>query len=142
MAGGARLVMINRGRTAGAPESARTTASKHRGLGRVYQSPYRDPRSGEQKRTETWWIQYFHRGTRYRESSGSPHRADAVRLLRKRLAEMGQGRLIGPDAEKTTFEDLAQMLLDDYVVNQRKSLATVTFAIARLPGLLRARSGP
>ena len=53
-------------------------------------------------------------GRVYRESSGSTHRADAVKVLKRRLSEIGAGQLIGPDAEKTTFGDLAQMVLDDY----------------------------
>ncbi len=52
---------------------------KRRGLGWVFQ------------RGSTWWIQYFFRGKRYRESSGSTVRMDAIKLLRRRMAEMGQG---------------------------------------------------
>lgn len=83
---------------------------KARGLGRLYQ------------RGGTWWIQYSYRGRLHRESSGSKVRAQAASLLKRRHAEMGQGRLVGPDVERTTFEDLAGMLTDDYVVNGRKSL--------------------
>jgi integrase len=105
---------------------------KARGLGSIVQMPYRDPRTGEKRRTQTWYIRYSYRGTAYLESSRARNRNDAVRLLKKRLAEMGQGRLIGPSADKTTFEELAQILEDDYRVNQRKSLDTVQFAIKRL----------
>jgi integrase len=107
---------------------------KARGLGSIVQMPYRDPRTGEKRRTLTWYIRYSFRGKAYQESSGSRNRNDAIRLLKKRLAEMGQGRLIGPSADKTTFEELAQILEDDYRVNQRKSLDTVRFAIKRLRG--------
>jgi integrase len=103
-----------------------------RGLGRVFQQPYRNPRTGEMRRTETWYVAYSYRGKAYLESSHSRNRSDAVRLLKQRLAEIGQGRLIGPNAERTTFDDLAQLLDDDYVVNRRKSLDTVRFAIKRL----------
>ncbi len=37
-----------------------------------------------------------------------------MKVRKRRLSEIGAGRLIGPDAEKTTFEDLVQMVLDDY----------------------------
>lgn len=53
------------------------------------------------------------------EASGSIHRMDAVKLLRKRLAEMGTGQLRGPDLEKTRFAELVQIIRDDYTVNQR-----------------------
>ena len=84
-----------------------------RGTGRVY------------KRGEVWWVQYYFRGTKHRESSGSSRKRDANQLLRRRLAEMGQGKLVGPDVERTTFEDMDQMIVDDYRVNGRKSLRRV-----------------
>ncbi len=93
-----------------------------RGFGRVF------------LRTRVWWVQYSYRGVRHRESSGSPNRGDAVRLLRRRLAEMGRGQLIGPDVERTTFEDLKEMLLNDYKANGRASLAGIRRAIRHLGG--------
>lgn len=73
-----------------------------RGTGTVY------------KRGSRWWVQYCYRGEVRRETSNSASRTDAVRLLKKRLAEMGSGRLLGPDPEKVTLADLRQMLVDDY----------------------------
>lgn len=93
---------------------------KARGLGRVYQ------------RGNVWWIQYSFRGTVHRETSTSAKRPDAVKLLKKRLEEMGRGRLVGPDMERTTFEDLARMLLDDYTINGRKSFRTAKNSLKAL----------
>ena len=78
-----------------------------RGLGFVYQPVYLDKRTGKRKTAATWWVQYSVRGKRYRESSGSLNRADAVKLLKKRLGAAADGRPVGPDIERTTFEDLA-----------------------------------
>lgn len=47
-----------------------------RGLGNIY------------KRGPVYWIRYHHHGRRCRESTRSPERADAVRLLKQRLAQM------------------------------------------------------
>src|SRR5207237_10379383 len=93
---------------------------KARGLGRVY------------RRGSRWWVQYSWRGKLKRESSGSKVRRNAAQLLRRRQAEMGQGRLVGPQVEKTTFEELATMLTDDYVVNGRKSLDRAKRGVAHL----------
>ena len=82
------------------------------------------PRSGEgriYKRGQTWWIDYGFRGKRHRESTGSMKRKDASDLLKKRMAEMGSGKLVGPSQEKVTFGDLASMIETDYRVNGRKS---------------------
>ena len=95
---------------------------KNRGLGRVYQ----------RKRTTAWWIQYYHRGKLYRESAGSSVRNDAVKLLRRRLAEMGDGRVFAADAEKVTFEDLVQLVLNDYHLQKRRSLDRVEHGLKHL----------
>ena len=92
---------------------------KARGVGAVYQPSYVVKASGERKTSSVWWVYYHHRGRLYRESSNSTKRGDATQLLRKRLAEVGQGRVIGPQAEKTTFEELAEMLVNDCLSGQR-----------------------
>lgn len=96
-------------------------------MGRVYQ------RGGK------WWVQYRYRGQLFRESSGSEKQGKAVNLLKKRLAEMAQGRLVGPTVERTTFEDLAAMLIEDYTVNGRKSLDRAKLSVKHL-GNVFARS--
>ena len=62
-------------------------------------------------------------------SSGSARRADATALLRRRPGEIVQGRLVGPSVERTTFEELTQMLLADYEINQRKSIRRVRLSV-------------
>jgi integrase len=99
--------------------------SMRRGLGWIHQ------------RGHTWWVQYSWRGEVHRESSGSTDRRDALKLLRRRLAEIGQGRLTGPDVEKTTFEQLEQGLLDDYRMNGRKSLGRMATALEHLRQFFR-----
>jgi hypothetical protein len=89
---------------------ARQTRAK--GLGRIF------------RRGEVWWIAYSHRGKEYREStktSGSRGETLASKLLKKRLGEIGRGRLIGPQEEKVTFEEMAKDIERDYVINARRS---------------------
>jgi integrase len=90
------------------------------GTGRIY------------KRGETWWIDYGFRGNRHRESSRSTRKADAVALLRRRMEEMGRGRLVGPTAERVTFEDLRDGLVSDYEVNGRRSIDRAKGCLDRL----------
>ena len=100
-----------------------------RGMGRVY------------SRGSKWWVQYCFRGKVYRESSKSTNRSDAVKLLKRRLAEIGGGRLIGPDQERITFDHLTAMLTNDYHANDRKSMNRVKLSINHLSeffGLSRA----
>jgi integrase len=105
-----------------------------RGLGFVYQPTYVDKRTGERRTASTWWVQYSVRGKRYRESSGSNNRNVAVKLLRDRLGAAAQGRPIGPDVNRTRFQELAQILVDDYQANGRRSLERIEGAIKHLKG--------
>lgn len=89
------------------------------GTGRIY------------KRGAQWWVDYSHRGKRHREAAGS-RKKDATDLLKARLGEMGTGRFIGQDAERVTFADLSQMILDDYAINGRKSLHNIKAALKHL----------
>jgi integrase len=82
-----------------------------RGIGTVYRRPG----------SEAWWIQYWLRGRRVRESCGSIKRSDAVRLLKQRIGDISSGRPLGPDTARTTFADLMQIIRDDYAANSRKT---------------------
>jgi integrase len=103
-----------------------------RGLGFVYQPTYVDKRTGKRKTAATWWVQYSVRGKRYRESSGSANRTDAVKLLKRRIGDAGEGRPVGHDVDKTTFQDLVKILLDDYKANARQSTRRVKSATENL----------
>src|SRR3970282_2866154 len=97
-----------------------------RGLGRVF------------KRGFAWWIGYSHRGKEYRESSNSESESQARRLLKKRLGEIGRGRLIGPVEEKVTFEEMAQDLVRDYETNGKRSLRSARLSVSNRRGFFCA----
>lgn len=84
------------------------------------------------KRGDVWWIDYSHRGKRYRESSESTKQNDARTLLKKRMAEMGQGKVIGPDRERATFDELAEAIKADYEANERKSTRRLQSSLRHL----------
>jgi integrase len=111
-----------------------------RGFGSIYQPIWRDRKTGETKQSPNWWIAYYNRGKLIREpaktadGSHSRNRNDAVKLLKKRQGEMTAGKPVGPDLQKTSFNDMVTMLIDDYRANGRKSLARVEDAIAHLRG--------
>jgi hypothetical protein len=108
---------------------AAAAARRPRGVGRVYQPEYKDKKTGERRTVATWWIQYSHHGKVHREPSHSTARPDAVRLLKKRLGEMGRGKLVGPKEEKLTFEDLVVDIVRDYALHERCSANTLGGAI-------------
>lgn len=103
----------------GRPASDAPGIHRH-GLGSLY------------RRNRTWWIQVWFRNQRYRESSGSESRADAVRLLRQRLADIGKGQAPAGLTERLLLDDVAKILLDDYAVNERKNVYGVRRCIGKV----------
>jgi len=98
-----------------------------RGMGRTY------------KRGSVWWISYWHNGELHRESSQSQNdptsgrrESDATALLKRRLSEIGRGKLIGHRAEKVTFTELKADLLTDYKINDKRSTRSVKLSISHL----------
>jgi integrase len=112
----------------------------NRGNGRVFRPKYAPPgmtykqarEAGALRESSLWWIEFHYRGKRHREPTESSNRMDAVRLLKKRLGESGQGKVISRDIERTTFEDLAAMLVNDYRANGRRSLDRAEDSIEHL----------
>jgi len=91
-------------------------------MGRVYQ----------QKGSANWWVQYSARGRVVRESSGSTNRTDAVRLLKQQIGKIAMGQPVGPQVERTTFEDLARVIENEYLANERASLKRLRHSLAHL----------
>jgi integrase len=90
------------------------------GVGSVYQ------------RGDIWWISYTVHGRRRRESSGSRLKRDAQELLRTRIAEAAHGTPAPPSADSLTLADLAELILLDYEVNERRSIDRVELSIKHL----------
>jgi integrase len=66
-------------------------------------------------------------------SSHSSDRAIAENLLKNRLGEVARGlRVIGTDAERLSFEDLARLITNDYELNGRKSIAELQSSLRAL----------
>lgn len=74
------------------------------------------------KRGKVYWIQYYRNGKPYRETTKSHKEADAKRLLKKREGEISEGKLPGIYFDRVKFNELAEGLLRDYRINNRKSL--------------------
>src|SRR6266571_1679313 len=73
------------------------------------------------RRGRIWWVKYYRNGKCFRESSKSQRRSDGKRLLRKREEEISTGVFGGLEVERVRFEELAEDLLNEYQINNRKS---------------------
>ena len=88
-----------------------------RGMGRIYQMRW----------SKNWWIAYNHRGKETRESCGSPDHAEAEKLLKHRLREIGADMLglksfVGPQQDRLLVKDLLDELEADFKLRHIKSL--------------------
>src|SRR5215831_3733461 len=75
------------------------------------------------RRGKVWWIQYFVRGSRVRESTGFTEKKDAENLLRQRIGDVAAGRHVGP--ETVTINDLCALVLADYKFRSLRSAKVV-----------------
>ncbi len=87
------------------------STTTRRDFGRIYQP----------RRSCYLWVRYRVNGKEHRESTRSTSVRVAERLLARRQAELGLGAFVAPDTRRTTFEDLARIIKDDYAVNGRRS---------------------
>lgn len=91
-----------------------------RGDGRVYQN----------NGSKNWWVQFYVRGKLHRESAKSPDRADAQRLLRKRLAQADQGASVTPT--RLTLRRLTDIIITEYKVNGRATGRRMAYGLKHI----------
>ena len=104
------------------------------GFGRIFKPRYtRKSASGSQQVYENpiWWIAYYHNGEELRESSHSSEEKEPIKLLKRRVQDLGRG-IVGTREERVTFEKLVEDLRNDYKVNGKRSLDNVELSIRHL----------
>ena len=74
------------------------------------------------RRGEKWWIKYYKDGTPIRESTGSTSKSRANRKLQERLRAVWGGEPFRLGLEKIKVSELAEDFLQDYRINELKSL--------------------
>jgi integrase len=69
-----------------------------------------------------WWVKYSRNGRIFRESAHTENRAEAERLLKRRLGDIVTGRFAGLGPERLRMENLFSAVVEDYRLNGRKSM--------------------
>ncbi len=82
-------------------------------------------------RGRIWWVQYYRQGRPFNESSKSTEKADAEKLLRKRLGEIAEGRFQGLTPERITIRQICELVCEDYQISGKRSAATIAYRIQR-----------
>lgn len=75
------------------------------------------------KKRGVFYIAYYENGEQICESAKTTDKGEARRKLQAKLGQIAEGRSVGPEARRITFEDLKEGLIRDYTVNKRKTLA-------------------
>jgi len=93
---------------------------RRRGEGCIYQP----------KGSANWWIKYRLNGRVYVEATGSRDRRLAEEKLKEKMARKALGEL--KPIPTINFEDMAQLVITDYQINERKSLDRVNYSLEHL----------
>jgi len=91
-------------------------------MGCLYKRKWKDRKTGELIEGDIWWIKYYRNGRPYQESSHSGEEAEAQKLLKIREGEIAHGGIPGIYYDRIRFDEIAEDLLTDYEINQKKSL--------------------
>ena len=121
-----------------ARSTAEPTARRHSRRGSFDNLPsmYGDGRV--YKRGETYWIEFWHKGTRHRTSAKTSNKREARQRLRIRQAELALGTFRGLTAERARVEHILSLIVDDYQESNRPSLPQL---LSRVEKHLKPRLG-
>ena len=84
------------------------------------------------KRGKTWWLSYYANGKHICESSHQKDKGEAGRQLRERIGKIAEGTYVGPRADRVTFEEMAEDMLNDYRIDQKRSLKDAMRSVSTL----------
>lgn len=83
------------------------------------------------KGSANWYLKYYVNGKPCVEATGSPDRKLAEKILKGRMAKKTLGLLV-PGAEKVTFDKMKSDVLNDYIINGKKSLGRLKICLESL----------
>src|SRR5215510_4438206 len=83
---------------------------------------YRKGSGSIYKKRSVYYIAYYANGKQVCESAKTKDKAEARRILQARLGQLAEGRYVGPAVERVTVNDLIDGLLNDYIINGKRSL--------------------
>lgn len=100
-------------------------------MGCIFRQKFKD-KDSKIKESPTYWIKYYRDGKPYYESSHSDKESEAKRILKLREGQIAENRFPGLRVEKIRFEELAEDLINDYKVNNKKSIERAERSVKHL----------
>jgi integrase len=107
-------------------------------MGMIYKRKYKR-KDGTMAEAAVWWIKYYRDGVPMRESTESDKESVAKKLLKQREGDIVRGVPVTPQTNRATFDELMADVLNDYKVNGKRSLETVTYHFAHLTAFFTER---
>jgi integrase len=84
------------------------------------------------RRGKIYWIKYYRNGKAIMESTQSDKKEVASRLLKQREGEISKGEIPGIYFDRVIFDELAEDILADYRINQKKTLIKAERSVKNL----------
>lgn len=94
-------------------------------MGMVFQKTYRDKKTGERRRCNTYSIRYYRNGKQLEESTRATSKKQAEAILKKREGDIQHGLPVSPDLYRVSFEDAMLAVIRDYKDRGNRSLPDV-----------------
>ena len=114
----------------------RATPRSRPGSGSVFQRTYRDSH-GTLRKTKNWYIEFVSGNRTIREATPFTKRSDAAEFLKQRHSDSLAGKI--PLAKGVTYDGLAELIVNDYRNNGRRSIQSLEQT--RLPKLADVFAG-
>jgi integrase len=90
-------------------------------MGMLYRRKKKDPATGKLVETGPWWIKYYDQGKPYFQSTGKAEKREAISFLKKVEAKVLEGQREGSQIHRTRFEELVDLLKQEYAMKGRKT---------------------
>ncbi len=99
----------------------------------IFRRSYVDSKTGQRKWSDKLYIAYYDiNGKQITEAVGSGKITHARKLRASRIDDVQEGKPTGPRLARTTWDELAQDLIDFYKLNERRSINTLHFRLKHL----------
>jgi len=100
-------------------------------MGALFRPKYRAA-DGTVKESPTWWVRFRQHGKTLRQSANTSSHAKAKAFLRQQEGKVAFKIPVNVEADRLALADAAEMILQDYQTNGRKSAATLPYRLAQL----------
>lgn len=87
----------------------------------VFRPTFTDHKTGETRVCSTYFIRYSHKGKTVREKTGTTDPKLASKIRAQRIAEIHEGRFVGPQAGGITIEHLRDMVMANYAATGKRT---------------------